>query len=367
MSYVITFVVSDITATGGIERVITHLASELSEKDFRIQIISLHKSTSDISYPLSKAVSVKYVDDVNYISGEPGSIKRMLKHFRSAFKANLMVLKNKNSTFVVNTLPMAVILSFSLVFVKRKYVVEHVHYYYYNKTVLLLRKYLYKLFNKVIVLTDRDRNVYLKNKISSVTIPNPLSFKPKGFNDPGITKKRIIAVGRLEYQKGFDILIKAFSLLSADEKNGWSLDIYGEGTLYSKLQSQINSSGLSSQISLLGNVGDLEKLYKSYDFFVFTSRFEGFGMVLLEAMSCGLPCISFDCPTGPREILDDGKYGILCSNGDAEELRIKMVSLMANANLREEYSRLSLQRSQVYSIENILDAWKLILKSDLED
>lgn len=361
MNNAITFVVSDITATGGIERVVTNLASNLSADGYNVRILSVHRSDIEIKYSINKDVQVDFVDSRIKNVGNPGSLLKFFNHIISALKINSYIIKNKKSAFIINTFPIAFISFISLFFVGKKYVVEHVHYYYYNKIVRGLRKRIYKMFDKIVVLTERDRVHYMNSGLDAITIPNPLSFESKRTRDVNKVYKKIIAVGRLEYQKGFDILIKSFNEIDQEIKKGWSLDIYGEGSLKKELLELIGELSLNDQVNLKGNVLNLQDVFYEYDFFVFPSRFEGFGMVLLEAMSCGLPCVSFDCPTGPQEILDNGKYGLLCENGNQEDLKQKMVTLMCDPSARAEYSIKGRHRSQDYNISNISHEWKTML------
>jgi len=362
MALYVCFVVSDISATGGIERVISQLASKLSEHDFEVKIISLHKTAKELPYPINNKVVVEFIDDKCKPVSKPGSLSRMFNHIKSAFKANIKILKNKNATLVVNTFPMAFVLMPSLFFVKRKYVVEHVHYHYYSNALSKVRRFIYSNFSKVIVLTDRDKLAYSEMGLDAVTIPNPLSFVPAEISDSNITKKKIIAVGRLEFQKGFDVLINAFNMIPDDVKSNWELHIYGEGSEKKELSKLIDTYNLKNSVYLKGNANNLEDIYKSYDFFVMSSRFEGFGMVLLEAMSCGLPCISFDCPTGPREILDSGEFGLLVNNQDEDKLKSEMINLMSNVSLRKKLAVKSIERSRLYLVDNIIEKWKSLLK-----
>lgn len=353
----IIFLVADITATGGIERVITHLASQFVSEGKIVEILSVHRSHHKIIYPLDERVEVSYVDKKIKPLGSPGSFYKLFFHLLSAIKLNAILFKKRKSIIVVNSFPMAIISFFATFFCHGNIIVEHVYYGYYNKFIQKIRNVLYKRYNCIVSLTDRDTYLYRDKNLKSITIPNPLSFKPTHLQESRKEKKKIVAVGRLEYQKGFDILINAFSAIEKDVREGWTLDIYGEGSLREELERSISTHSLDSIINLKGNVDNLHELYYQYDIFIFSSRFEGFGMVLLEAMSCALPCISFDCPTGPREILDNGQYGLLCENGNVEELKGKLILLMQDKSLRALYSGKSLTRSKHYDVSCISRLW----------
>lgn len=357
MNKQIIFLVSDITATGGIERVISYIANDLDTKNFHVTILSLHKTSENLFYPLADNVRIEFISNKIKLNKKPGSLAKLLSHLALTAKLNFFLLKNKNNILVVNSFPMSVISFFSLLFIKKAFVVEHVHYNYYSSHLRKIRSFIYRFYNAVITLTDRDANQFKLYNSKVICIPNPLCFDFKKKKQIEICAKKIIAVGRLEHQKGFDLLINAFKGIDEKIRSGWVLDIYGEGTLREQLQHQINTNGLSQSIKLKGNVGNLESIYSEYDYFVFSSRFEGFGMVLLEAMSCGLPCVSFDCPTGPKEILGDGEYGILCKNNDINSLSCEMSNLMSDPKLRSYFSNKSLLRSANYHISVISKGW----------
>ncbi|HBM9790168.1 TPA: glycosyltransferase family 4 protein [Escherichia albertii] len=360
------FVVADITATGGIERVITHLASHFLSYGYNVEILSVHQSNKEIAYNLDPAVKVTFVDDNIKPIGRPGSIYKLWSHIISSFKLNVELFKRRKSIVVLNSFPVSLISFLCGVINKRCVVVEHVYYNYYGRLIKKIRKVLYKKFSKIIVLTERDKRTYEMEGVSVITIPNPLCSVSKRKPNTNILNKKIIAVGRLEYQKGFDILIKVFYDIPAAIRKDWVLDIYGDGSELENLQLLIKKYSLQNNIFLKGNAKNITQLYYLYDFFVFSSRFEGFGMVLLEAMNAGLPCISFDCPTGPSEILNNGEYGLLCPNGDMEALRTAMISLMRDEVKREELSTKSVTRSNDYSISVIGQQWNdLFIKLEL--
>ncbi|MEQ9909051.1 glycosyltransferase family 4 protein [Pectobacterium odoriferum] len=357
MNKKILFLVADITASGGIERVITHLASQFAIEGRNVEILSVHRSHEKIAYPLNDRVEVNYVDKKIKPLGKPGSFYKLSSHFLSAIRLNLILFKRRNNIVIANSFPISLISFPSVFFNHRNIVVEHVFHGYYGNILQTMRGFLYNQYDYVVALTDRDTALYKNKNLNATTIPNPLSFKPTHFQNPEQEKKKIVAVGRLEYQKGFDILINAFSAIEKNIKDGWELDIYGEGSLRGELQNLINAHSLEEIITLKGNVKDLHELYYQYDIFVFSSRFEGFGMVLLEAMSCALPCISFDCPTGPREILNNGKYGLLCDNENEQELKEKLTLFIKDKSLRAFYSAQSLNRSKDYDISHISQKW----------
>ena len=158
------------------------------------------------------------------------------------------------------------------------------------------------------------------------------------------------------------MLLKAWSIVEK-QVSDWCLDIFGDGdrTSYEQLIDELKIN--SSRCQLHGRTNDVEKEYLNSSLFVLTSRFEGFGMVITEAMVCGLPVISFDCPWGPRSIIKDGEDGFLVENGNVDALANKMCRLMEDKNLRVSMSQAGLKNVQRFSIEHVAEQWKCIFES----
>jgi glycosyltransferase involved in cell wall biosynthesis len=167
---------------------------------------------------------------------------------------------------------------------------------------------------------------------------------------------RILAVGRLNHQKGFDKLIEAFSLIS-NEHPSWHIDIFGHGELQEELQIFINNKGLNNNITINPPKEDIYNEYLSSSFYVLSSSFEGLPLVLIEAMSCALPCVSFDCPYGPSEIIADGIDGLLVKNGDVKDLAQKMDWMITHPKERNEMALTARKNAERYKIDNIMRKW----------
>jgi glycosyltransferase involved in cell wall biosynthesis len=176
-----------------------------------------------------------------------------------------------------------------------------------------LRRWVYTFADQVIVLTERAKVCYPPRVQARIKIiPNPLApigSSGKDATSLHVPKPSLIAVGRLHPQKGFDLLLKAFSRLK-DRYPEWSLTIFGDGPMRSQIEALRDELGLRDKVLLPGLVRDPHPLFRQADIFVLSSRWEGMPAALMEAMSCGLPVISTDCRTGPREIIRDGVDGI---------------------------------------------------------
>jgi len=216
-----------------------------------------------------------------------------------------------------------------------------------------------KKLDRFIVLTEEDKDAWPELKNICV-IPDPLSFVPTKFSE--LKEKRVIAVGRYVYQKGFDLLLQAWSKIEKQHPD-WQLTIFGDGnrTPYEKQMEALEID--DKRCHLNGPTSNIQQEYIDSSIFVFSSRFEGFGMVLVEAMACGLPVISFDCPCGPKDIIKDGKDGILVGNGNIDLLASELSKMMNIETLRQSMSKEGLKNAQRFYIGHIAEQWKLLFES----
>lgn len=213
-------------------------------------------------------------------------------------------------------------------------------------------------YDKVILLTNKDLNIW-GNKPNMCYIYNPISFHSKIVSN--CQNKKIIAVGRYIAQKGFDRLIDAFALIAHNFPD-WSLTIYGEGQDKQFLQNKIKSCNLTSQVTLQSPSKNIQEEYLSSSIFAFPSRYEGFGLVLTEAMECGLPCIAFDCDCGPSEIIINHETGYLINQNDINEFAIKLASLMRDLSRRKNMGQAGRNAVSRFYENNIMEQWDRLFK-----
>lgn len=217
-----------------------------------------------------------------------------------------------------------------------------------------------KKYDCVVVLTQEDLNTNWKGRKNVYAIPNPTRFHP---DVPSrLNEKRILAVGRLSHEKNFSSLVRAFSIV-AKRFPSWRLDIYGEGDDYPSLVTEINDLGLSDIICLRGNTTDIEKEMLTSSIFVASSKYEGFSLALVEAMACGLPVVSYSCPYGPKEIIQDGKNGFLVPVDDETSLAEKICLLIADDDLRSRMGVSAFERAKAFSLETITRKWLFLFNN----
>ena len=210
-----------------------------------------------------------------------------------------------------------------------------------------------KKLDRLVVLTEKSKASW--PELSNVeVIPDPLPFQVDAKSD--LHAKRIITIGRYAYQKGYDMLLRVWAEIEKKYPD-WQLAIYGMGDQDS-LWNQMRELGIDADSCLLnGPVNDVIKEYQNSSVFVLPSRFEGFGLVIIEAMSCGVPVVAFNCPMGPDEIISDGEDGFLVPVGDIRALAEKLQTLMQNQELRMKFSETAYRNSGRYRIDKISNQW----------
>lgn len=208
-----------------------------------------------------------------------------------------------------------------------------------------------RFYDKAVFLTEEDKTNWGKNR-KFVVIPNSLVKLPCYFSS--LTNKKVVSIGRLDFQKGYDILIKVWQSVVASCPD-WSLNIYGSGNNYSLLMDLIRTFHLEHSVFIYPPTNDVSKIYTEASLYVMSSRYEGLPMVLLEAMSYGLPIVSFDCPCGPKDVVKDN--GLLVKNGNANDLSKAIIELIKSKELRFKMGRKSIEYSVMYSHEVIMAKW----------
>lgn len=204
-----------------------------------------------------------------------------------------------------------------------------------------------------------EKRAVIYNPLPDIQEINPDN---ESFVFGGQSRKRVVAMGRLTPQKGFDLLIDAFARIAPMHPE-WDLYILGEGEQRAELESDIHARKLNQRIFLVGNIKEPFSTLRKADLFVMSSRFEGFGNALAEAMACGLPAISFDCPSGPGEIISHGLDGILVPPGNAEALARAMADLMSDEPKRQQFGKNALRVRERFACDGIVDSWDRLIHS----
>lgn len=217
-------------------------------------------------------------------------------------------------------------------------------------------------FDNFIVLTRQDAEQWGHLPNLSV-MPNAVVTAPHKEHQPG--NHRVIAVGRLDYQKGFDRLLDAWALIPSELRKFWRLDIFGQGEWEEKLKQQIMTLGIGESAAVNQPTDRVFDEYAASDFLVMTSHYEGFPMVMIEAMACGVPTVCFDFLCGPRDIIANGINGIIVPEGNLQALSTAMQQLMEHPEQLARMSEQAKRISEEFSQEVIMRRWDLFINDQL--
>jgi len=352
-------------ACGGAERVTALLANHWSGIGWRVTVVTLADAADD-HYRLDAAVRricLGVAKRSNTIGEAVGGNLRRLRALRRALRVerpDVVVAMMVTS----NVLVALARVGFDWVTAIGS---ERVHPEAFRLSVPWpwLRAVTYRWLDAMVALTDEGR-VWLERRTSArrvVTIPNPLVFplpaeEPR--RSPALAspraRRRLLAVGRLYPQKGYDQLLACFGRLAATHED-WELVIVGEGPERPRLEMLVQMLGLGGRVFLPGRVGNPGDWYASADLFVLSSRYEGFPNALAEAMGHGLPVVSVDCTTGPRELIRDGVDGVLVPLDDDTALDHALDDLMRDERRRRQLALRALEIRERLSIERVHERW----------
>ena len=327
---------------GGLERAMSSLGNYFDAKGYKVYYIVLYRFEK--FYTLNE--NIEFIDpDFDYNISKPLYYYKLIKYIRTHVKKI-----NPDTILSFGDYHNAVVL-FSLrglkipVYVSDRSSPDKK----FGKIFTFFKKWTYKNSAGIIAQTQRAANQKLKmlgNGINITIIPNAIRAIEL-YDTP--RKKQILGVGRHYKVKGFDRLIKAYSLLDTS----WQLILAGGGGPESEsLKQLVKSLNIEDKVTFLGKVTDIDRVYAEAGIFCLTSRSEGFPNALCEAMAAGLPCISFDIVAGPTDIIIDGNNGILAQDGNIEELAEKMQYLIANESIRLKFGKESSKLQEVLSLES---------------
>lgn len=213
--------------------------------------------------------------------------------------------------------------------------------------------------DRLVVLTDKGKSDW--PELSNVTvIPDPIPLQTEVISQ--LKEKRVVTIGRYAYQKGYDILLHVWSEVEKKFPD-WSLSIYGMGNQSQYFQLMKNLGIDADRCLLNGPINDVSKIFEESSVFVLSSRFEGFGLVLAEAMSCGVPVVSFDSPYGPSDIITDGVDGFLIKDWNEKAFADKVCLLIEDADLRQKMGQAAIGSSRRYQPDRIMSEWKKLFES----
>ena len=361
----IVFIIDQVYLHGGIERVLSIKANYLAQQlDNKISIMTSEQRNKVPCYNFDDAIifqdlRVNYFRDKSYF--HPLNLLKAIKHLISLRKVInqispdiLVVCSHSTDThfvpFINRTIPKIKEFHYSKFIEEMKRDKKGITF---KKIYFKITDYVESKYNRLVILNP-DESKYYKSD-NTVVIPNPLTFFPKEVSN--LSNKVIISAGRIAPVKGYDLLIDIWKIASENIPD-WKLHIYGDGNIdyIAQLQSKIDEANLQDTIILKGSTNDIKSKMLNASIFVMTSLNECFPLVLLEAQACGLPIISFDCPNGPRNIINNND-GILIPVGGNESFSNKLVLL---ANDKEQLVSMGVnarKNANNYSVEKIMTMW----------
>lgn len=352
------FIVSSNLGGGGAERVAALLATGFSQKGHHVYLIT--NLLEKIDYTVGDRVSFLqlFPDTSNKYKRWHGAVSLLRRYIRT-YTPDVIIGIMEACTLIGK---LAAIGKNIPIIMTEHNSFERPAYIPLTFTQKIFKFYINRLYDCVTVLTEADK-IFIGNRLKKVCVmPNPLPLKPNS----AICKKKnkMLAVGRLDawFYKGFDLLIKAWGVI-ASEYSEWSLEIAGIGSEQSIefLNKLIEENGVKNSVKLIGFHNEIENMYRESSIFVLSSRYEGFGLVLIEAMSQGCACIACDYGGRQREIIENEENGILCPTDEVNKLAESIQKLISNSQYRELLQKNAPKRAMQYELMAIMERWEDLL------
>jgi glycosyltransferase involved in cell wall biosynthesis len=370
------------TADGadGVCRSVLNLANHLCERH-PVEIISVYRRRATPASRIDGRIRVRYLVDLRD-DGPPGRLRQWLARRPSylvdrAVARRLSLLTDLQMLRTLGRLAPGILISTrptlhlaSTRLASRRLVKigqDHLNYPYRareNGLLGVIERAALGGLDAFVTLTSEDaadyRRLFGDRGALVAPIPNALSWPLQGRSQ--LDSKIVLTAGRLVRRKGMDRLIRAFAPVARTHPD-WELHIYGKGQLEPSLRRQIDECGMSDRIRMMGHTRDLATVMESASIFVTASRAEGFPMVLLEAMSKGLPLVAVDCPRGPRDIVRDGDNGRLVPNGDLLALSRALEDMMGDADARRRMGARARADAENYTMDGVAAQWERLFQT----
>lgn len=356
----IAYVIEDFSIRGGAERIISEKANYLATKfHHEVTIISIYQDERLMSYALEKGVKLISLN-IPFTPRTHSAFKTLMNRTTTLMRVWIAFQKAINQLqpdVIFYTMSLGALL-LPLCKTKAKKVYES----HSARSFTPYHQLFYAMERKadlIVCLTRGDAQEY-KHARKVEIIPNFINRPSRTVDRYDV--KKAIAVGRLEYPKGFDLLIEAWKRVGNAFPN-WHLDIYGEGTWQPQLQAQIDSLQLNQQVTLCGRNDNILDIYPNYSLHIMPSRYEGQGIVLLEAQARGLPSVSFNFQYGACDIIQDGYNGLLVPQGNTHLLSEAILKMIQSEHLRQDFGKHAISIAKQYYRENIFDRWTKLIDS----
>lgn len=353
------YITNGINGSGGLERVLSIKASILADHySYDVSILTLNEPNNQPFYEFSPNIKIVRVNTTRHNSLDYflSYCRELQKEIYNIQPDIICVCDDGLKGFIL-----PVLIKTSAKWVYERHVSKLIDIKdtdkFFKKIITnvqwMLMGILAKNFDKFVVLTEK--NLLEWGRLNNIiVIPNPLSLNNNQTSK--LDSKKVICVGKISYQKGQDILVSIWKEIHAKFPN-WQLHLYGKEDL-----NFINTDKLGNNIFFHPPEKNILQKYLESSIYVMPSRFEGFGMVLIEAMNCGLPCISFDCNYGPSDIIVNNEDGFLIENGNSDLFKQRLEQLLQDENLRKNMGKKGHDNVERFSANHIVATWNSLFK-----
>lgn len=345
----IAFLIDDISAFGGVERVVVRLTQWLANNsDYEVHIVSVFKpKNSTNAFEVDNKVKVTYLNNTQIPGGRFKVMKiRMgiIKKLKKTIDFDILV-----TLYSIDNIAAAM----AKFMVKFKVIAcQHGEYSFDSSMMNRLKRYTYWNLDKVQLLTKSDMKNYTPFTKKAIVVANPNPYEREFLYDR--SKKNLTYVGRLSPEKSPQYLVRAFAKVK--NKNGWRLIIVGDGQDRKIIEDIIKEEGIEELVDMKGLVKDVKSIYKEAGIVALTSQNEALPMVLIESKAFGIPAISFDI-TAARELINDGVDGILVKKNNIDEFANALEILFNDDEKRVDMAKAAFEDSKEYDAENICKQW----------
>lgn len=357
----ILYIIPKTNNEGGVARVLSVKANYLVENfGYKVHILTQNGGKNPLFYSFNERIvhhdMILKGNLISFFAQYAKALKIALK----SIKPDVIIvcdngLKAYSIPFILKTNTPIIFECHGSKYIEEK---EQKKYFSGTKIKLFFKELSANKFSKFIALSKESLKEW--NVKNGVVIPNPLWLKTSRFAD--LKSKKVIFVGRHSYEKGLDRMLKIWQKV-IEKHPDWSLEVYGKFDEKQEIQKLLISLNIDKNVTFFEPVKNIDDKYLEASIIVMTSRTEGFGMVLIEAMAMGLPSVVYDCPVGPRTIITNNENGFLVENGNRNSFVEKLELLIEDENLRIQMGKNAQESVKKYDIDNIMQQWKSLFEN----
>lgn len=356
----IIYIVSSIKDSGGIGRILSYKLNYLIEKNYEIEVVCQEEPSKDIFYNFNPKIIIHYISKGKNTWEYFINYKQKLHSFAENHNTSIFVVcdfgwKGFLTNYILHT-------KIPVIFeVHGSVLNENSNKYGFliRKIRAKLRKFLLNSYSNVVFESENSKEEWNFPNNYRI-IPNPIHLHST--QKSSLQNSKVMMVSRHSYEKGVDRMLSIWAKINAKYPN-WTLEIYGDGDLVNSHKIVAKKLYIESSVSFFKPIINIEEKYVEASIFVLTSRSEGFGIVLVEAMSFGIPVVAYDCPIGPRSIISNTKNGFLIKDGNEQDFVNKMTELIENFELRKQIGTTATEVVLQYNLVTIMDKWEELFNS----